>query len=366
MFIGLFGGTFNPIHNGHLHIARSVYNALKLDRIIFIPTGDPPHKPLTSLAPAHHRLEMVKRAIAPFPHFTASDHEIAICRGVIQCRHRHTFQIRMSRGNRVGVYCRAGCLSRFFELEKGGAFADPVSFYRLFQTGIHLHTTAIPFVLSFYTAISFTKPGPTGHHPSGYFAFFREIHFPLSSTAERGLGLDDSRTPAPWPSRKPLVAAHRGVLYNSAPIVPMARITHPKPPLSLEQAVFIAQAAQEKQAEEVLVLEVGAMTSIADYFVFASGDSERQVRGIASFIEKSMSTRYKTTPDIEGKETANWMLLDYGDIIVHIFKSDVRKYYALEKMWADAPQIPIPEISQPFPQAVRASRANPNAKVAPL
>lgn len=145
----------------------------------------------------------------------------------------------------------------------------------------------------------------------------------------------------------------------------MARITHPKPPLSLEQAVFIAQAAQEKQAEEVLVLEVGGMTSLADYFVFASGDSERQVRGMASFIEKSMSARYKTIPDIEGKETANWMLLDYGDIIVHIFKSDVRKYYALEKMWADAPQIPIPETSQPFPQALRASRANPNSKVAP-
>jgi nicotinate-nucleotide adenylyltransferase len=75
MFIGLLGGTFNPIHNGHLHIARHVYSALRLDRIIFIPTGDPPHKATMSLAPAHHRLEMVKRAIAPYPHFTASDHE---------------------------------------------------------------------------------------------------------------------------------------------------------------------------------------------------------------------------------------------------------------------------------------------------
>jgi nicotinate-nucleotide adenylyltransferase len=75
MFIGLLGGTFNPIHNGHLHIAHFVNRTLQLDRIIFIPTGDPPHKPVTSLAPAHHRLEMVKRAIAPYPHFTASDHE---------------------------------------------------------------------------------------------------------------------------------------------------------------------------------------------------------------------------------------------------------------------------------------------------
>ena len=75
MFIGLLGGTFNPIHNGHLHIAHFVNRTLQLDRIIFIPTGDPPHKPAMSLAPAHHRLEMVKRAIAPYPHFMASDHE---------------------------------------------------------------------------------------------------------------------------------------------------------------------------------------------------------------------------------------------------------------------------------------------------
>jgi nicotinate-nucleotide adenylyltransferase len=75
MFIGLLGGTFNPIHNGHLHIAHFVNRTLQLDRIIFIPTGDPPHKPAMALAPAHHRLEMVKQAIAPYPHFTASDHE---------------------------------------------------------------------------------------------------------------------------------------------------------------------------------------------------------------------------------------------------------------------------------------------------
>ncbi|GJL70568.1 MAG: putative nicotinate-nucleotide adenylyltransferase [Nitrospirales bacterium] len=76
MFIGLLGGSFNPIHNGHLHIAKYVYNRIHLDRIIFVPTGDPPHKPSASLAPAHHRLEMVKQAIAPFPYCTISDHEI--------------------------------------------------------------------------------------------------------------------------------------------------------------------------------------------------------------------------------------------------------------------------------------------------
>lgn len=123
----------------------------------------------------------------------------------------------------------------------------------------------------------------------------------------------------------------------------MTHTTPPKLSLSHEQAIFISQAAKDKKAEEVLVLEVEDLTSLADFFIFASGESERQVRGLASFIEKSMATRYQTNPVIEGKETANWILLDYGDIIVHIFRSDIRQYYALEKMWADAPQIPIPE-----------------------
>jgi ribosome-associated protein len=123
----------------------------------------------------------------------------------------------------------------------------------------------------------------------------------------------------------------------------MTRTTPPKLSLSHEQAIFIAQAAKDKKAEDVLVLEVGDLTSLADFFIFGSGESERQVRGLASFIEKMMATRYQTNPVIEGKETANWILLDYGDIIVHIFRSDIRQYYALEKMWADAPQIPIPE-----------------------
>ena len=75
MLIGLLGGSFNPIHNGHLHIANHVYHTLQLDQIIFIPTGDPPHKPATSLALAHHRLQMVKLATEPFEAFVVDDRE---------------------------------------------------------------------------------------------------------------------------------------------------------------------------------------------------------------------------------------------------------------------------------------------------
>lgn len=76
MRIGLFGGTFNPIHNCHLTIAAQIRERLSLDQILFIPAGDPPHKPQDDLAPARHRLEMVRLAIAGHPAFTVSDVEI--------------------------------------------------------------------------------------------------------------------------------------------------------------------------------------------------------------------------------------------------------------------------------------------------
>lgn len=75
MRIGLLGGAFNPIHRCHLSIAEHAQRALALDQMIFIPSGDPPHKSSASLAPAHHRLAMVQQAIADFPNYTVSDME---------------------------------------------------------------------------------------------------------------------------------------------------------------------------------------------------------------------------------------------------------------------------------------------------
>ena len=78
MHFGLFGGTFDPIHVCHLRIAEQVQAALKLNQIIFLPTGDPPHKKPASLAPAHHRLAMVKIALEAYPTFTVSEVEIRL------------------------------------------------------------------------------------------------------------------------------------------------------------------------------------------------------------------------------------------------------------------------------------------------
>ena len=75
MKLGLYGGSFNPIHRCHLIVADAAYRRLGLDVVLFIPTGDPPHKPSSELIPSAHRLEMVRLAIAPYPYFQISDIE---------------------------------------------------------------------------------------------------------------------------------------------------------------------------------------------------------------------------------------------------------------------------------------------------
>ena len=114
------------------------------------------------------------------------------------------------------------------------------------------------------------------------------------------------------------------------------------------KALSIACAVMEKKAVDVIVLEVGNLTSVADYFLLASGESERQVKAIADHIQKEISMQYQAIPQVEGTGGASWILLDYGDIVVHVFRSDVREYYGLEKMWSDAPRLSLPEEEVPL------------------
>lgn len=83
------------------------------------------------------------------------------------------------------------------------------------------------------------------------------------------------------------------------------------------------------------------LSVIADYFVICSGESSRQVRALAEEIEKKLSKSKILPLNIEGLNNACWILMDYGDVIVHIFDAETRAYYELEKLWLDAPRIPV-------------------------
>lgn len=101
-------------------------------------------------------------------------------------------------------------------------------------------------------------------------------------------------------------------------------------------AYFISNAASNKKARDVRILNVMHLSPIADYFVVCSGNSTVQVKAIADEIENKMSEKGCELKHKEGYSSARWILLDYGDVIVHVFHNEDRDFYDIERLWADA------------------------------
>lgn len=110
---------------------------------------------------------------------------------------------------------------------------------------------------------------------------------------------------------------------------------------SIENRVRLAvAAAQDKKAYELDVLAVSQLTSIADYFILTTASNERQAQAIADSILDRLRSEMSVKPLlVEGATPGRWILLDFGDFIVHIFTEDCRRFYGLERLWGDAPNV---------------------------
>ncbi len=115
-------------------------------------------------------------------------------------------------------------------------------------------------------------------------------------------------------------------------------MTGPDP---LAKAVRIAKAAVDLKAENLVALDVRELTSFADVFILATGGSDRHVRAIADAVEEVVEELGERPLGIEGYDEGRWLLLDLGDVIVHVFQSEVREHYDLERLWSEAPRLDL-------------------------
>ena len=106
------------------------------------------------------------------------------------------------------------------------------------------------------------------------------------------------------------------------------------------------RAVLGKKAESVVILGVQALTSLADAFILCSGRSNRQVMAIAEHIKTTLKKKGLQALRIEGLKEGHWVLMDYGDVIIHIFYDPVRRFYDLEGLWADAPRLKTPALEE--------------------
>ena len=109
---------------------------------------------------------------------------------------------------------------------------------------------------------------------------------------------------------------------------------------STRWAIEAARAADDKRGGDTLILAVGNVLAVTDHFVITSGTNPRQVRTIADEVEQRITEAGGPKPiRIEGLDDLTWVLLDYGDFVVHVFNEEARRYYELERLWADVPKI---------------------------
>ena len=106
-------------------------------------------------------------------------------------------------------------------------------------------------------------------------------------------------------------------------------------------------ASQDKKAEGIVILALAAITSFTDYFIVMHGRSGKQLNALSDGIERALRSRGRRPLSIEGKKNAEWILMDYGSFIIHIFTKEKRDYYTLERLWADVPRVEVPDPEGP-------------------
>jgi ribosome-associated protein len=106
-----------------------------------------------------------------------------------------------------------------------------------------------------------------------------------------------------------------------------------------EIAEKVVEAASDKQAVDIILLDTHSCCSFTDYFVICSGESNRQINAIRDAITEEVEKAGVPVLHHEGNAASGWILLDFGDVVVHIFASDVRKYYGLDQLWSNAPLV---------------------------
>ena len=116
---------------------------------------------------------------------------------------------------------------------------------------------------------------------------------------------------------------------------------------STELALAAAHAMDDKKGENILILDVSGLLVVTDVFLLASGTSTRHVRSLMDDAEVALREIDRRPIRREGAEYGEWVLLDYGDVVIHVFEKETRAYYDLERLWADAPQIAFtPRVSE--------------------
>ena len=338
--IGLLGGTFNPVHNGHVFAAEAVADRFGLDKVLLVPSYHPPHKETPDLAPAADRLRMIELACAGRPRLVPSDIEV-------KARGKSYSVVTLGRIRRLypeaWIFFILG-VDAFLEIETWkdyGKVLEQCLFIVMSRPGSDLG--AAGSVLGGRLGAQTRLLGAGERPDEALFDADRVFLTPIDA-------LDISSTDIRRRLRQglpvtglvpPAVAEYleRRHLYKETMAERKKTVTPTgasgKRTLPREVKLCV-KAAEDKKAEDVFVLDLRPLSAFTDFFVILHGQSARQNAAIAEAIEAELKKAGRRPLGVEGLAAAEWILVDYGDFVVHIFSPEKRNFYGLEKLWGDA------------------------------
>jgi nicotinate-nucleotide adenylyltransferase len=348
------GGSFNPAHEGHRHISLTALSHLALDQVWWLVSPQNPLKSARGMAGFHRRLAMA-RASARHPRIVVTDLESRLgtrytfdTLAALKRYYPHTRFVWLMGADNLGQIHRWQRWRGIFQTAPVAVFDRPP--YRL-------RTLSSPAASAFARArLPQQKSRSLALRDPPAWVFMASRLEPLSSTElrmkARRFGPDSLR-PDTLRSRFANPISHEtdistGTLIETQPAYRAESSFHASSsaadlsPAALKDA--IVRSIDDDKGEDIMVVELADRSSIADYIVIATGRSTRQVGAMADHLVERLQPDLSFRIAVEGLPQGDWVLLDCGDVVVHLFRPEVRDFYAIEKMWGLEPPV--------FPAAV--------------
>jgi nicotinate-nucleotide adenylyltransferase len=324
--IGLLGGSFNPAHGGHLHISLLALQRLDLDEVWWLVSPQNPLKPVRGMAPFAKRFAGAAALAKGHPRIKVSAIEAALGTvftadtiWALRRRFPHTRFVWLMGGDNL---TQLPHWQHWMEIVE----SVPIAVFDRPETALKaLAGKAAKRYWRARVPVQATRRLAETNAPA--WVFIHAKLDPSSATAIRAKR-------ASRPGKPPLIRKETATLATLP--ARRRRKIRPEAPPAPELLTRIIASLEDGKAEDIVTIDLAGKTLIADYMVVASGRSARQVISLAEHLIEALPKKWRAS--VEGKAQGDWVLIDAGDVIVHIFRPEIRVHYNLEKMWgADQP-----------------------------
>jgi nicotinate-nucleotide adenylyltransferase len=320
----VLGGSFNPAHGGHLHISRLALKLLDLDQVWWLVSPQNPLKPVAGMAPFRVRLEGARRIAKADRRILVTDIESRLGSSRYTADTLKALRRRFPRLRFVWLM-GGDNLVQIPKWERWPEIFRTVPIAVFDRPSYSLKALSGPAAQRFARhRVSALEARRMAEMEPPAWVFF---HTPLDDRSATTIRLERQEIPLRT------LKEQRRELSTITALRPLTRPieAHQERPDILD---LVLQTLEDGKAEDIVTIDLAGKTTIADHMVIASGRSTRQVLALTEHLDEVLSRR--TRISIEGKTQGDWVLIDAGDVIVHLFRPEIRSYYNLEKMWGSA------------------------------